>query len=196
MSERARTAKIERQTTETKVRLELNLDAGGGQRRTGVGFLDHMLDHVAKHGRLMLDVQAAGDTHVDDHHTVEDVAICLGDAMREALGEKRGIARYGDAAVPMEDALAQVAIDFSGRPALVFNVKFPSRKIGSFDVELIREFLAAFSNRAACNVHVNVPYGINSHHIAEAIFKALGRAVRMAVAADGTDEVPSTKGVL
>ncbi len=191
-----RKADIKRETSETKITLALDLDSVGGERNTGVAFLDHMLDHLAKHGRLALTISATGDTHIDDHHTVEDVAICLGDAFRKTLGEKRGIARYGDASVPMEDALAQVAIDFSGRPALVFNVKFPSRKIGTFDAELIREFCNAMANHAGCNLHVNVPYGINSHHIAEAIFKAMGRAICTAVATDGGDEVPSTKGVL
>jgi imidazoleglycerol-phosphate dehydratase len=191
-----RKATVERQTAETKVTVDLDLGATGGVRRTGVGFLDHMLDHVATHGRFALTVQAAGDTQVDNHHTVEDVGICLGDALTEALGEKAGIRRFGEASVPMEDALAQVAVDLSGRSALVYNVKFPSRKIGTFDVELIREFMNALATHCGCNLHVNVPYGINSHHIAEAIFKALGRALHGAVATDGGHEVPSTKGVL
>jgi imidazoleglycerol-phosphate dehydratase len=196
----SRTASIARKTKETDIRLELCLDGGGYENKTGVGFFDHMLDHVARHGRLGLKVDAKGDTHVDDHHTVEDVGLVLGEAMAKALGDKKGIERYGYAAVPMDEALARVAVDLSGRPALVFHVNFrgfgeDAPAIGRFDVQLVQEFCNALANSAKMNLHVEAPWGENNHHIAEAIFKALGRALRQAVAITG-DEVPSTKGVL
>jgi len=195
-----RTAHIQRKTNETDIDLKLDLDPTSGSdysHQTGVGFFDHMLDHVARHGRLGLQIKATGDTHVDDHHTVEDVGIALGEAIDQALGDKKGIERYGFASVPMDESLARVSVDLSGRPALVFSVRFNDAmgKIGTFDNQLVREFLNALANAAKLNLHVEVPHGLNDHHIAEAIFKALGRALRQAVAITG-DEVPSTKGVL
>lgn len=194
-----RTASIERNTNETRIKLSVNLDGSGAnyQHETGVGFLDHMLDHVARHGRLDLQVKAEGDTHIDDHHTVEDVGIVLGQALDQALGDKKGIERYGFSSVPMDESLARVSIDLSGRPALVFDVKFVGQagKIGSFDVQLVEEFLRALVNHGKLNCHVEVPHGSNNHHIAEAIFKALGRALRDAVRIT-SDQTPSTKGVL
>ena len=195
-----RTASIERKTNETQIDLDLCLDGGDYAIKTGVGFFDHMLDHVARHGRLGLKITAKGDTHVDDHHTVEDVGIVLGQAIERALGDKKGIERYGFASVPMDQALARVSIDLSGRPALVFDVaspafKAPGSKIGAFDTELVREFFVAVINNARLNCHIEVPRGDNNHHVAEAIFKAFGRALRQAVAITG-DQVPSTKGVL
>jgi imidazoleglycerol-phosphate dehydratase len=192
-----RTATISRATRETRIELTLCLDGGDYRNQTGIGFFDHMLDHLARHGHLGLTVTAKGDTHVDDHHTVEDVGIVLGQALLKALGDKKGIERYGFASVPMDEALARVSVDLSGRPALVFEARFndPAGKIGSFDVPLVREFLNALTNHGLLNCHVEAPRGENDHHIAEAIFKALGRALRQAVAVTGTD-VPSTKGVL
>jgi imidazoleglycerol-phosphate dehydratase len=193
---KTRKAKIERKTHETDIVLELDLDGTGRYEiDTGIGFLDHLLTHIARHARMDLKVRAKGDLHVDPHHTVEDIAICLGLALAEALGDKRGIARYGDASVPMEDALASVAVDLSGRPFCVYNVKYASEKIGDFDVECVEEFLRSLANHAKFNLHINVPYGVNSHHIAEAIFKAVGRAMAAAVAVTGGD-IPSTKGIL
>jgi imidazoleglycerol-phosphate dehydratase len=194
-----RTAAISRKTKETDITLELNLDGTGTSTiATGVGFFDHMLTHLSKHALIDLTVSAKGDTHIDDHHTVEDISLVLGTALDNALGDKAGIYRYGSASVPMEDSLANVALDLSGRPAFVFNVKFPSRKIKTFDVELIAESLRSLANTAKMNLHVNVPYGNNSHHIAEAIFKALAKALRQAVAVDpaASGQIPSTKGTL
>ena len=193
-----RTAKIERKTKETQIELELNLDGEGRYEiGTGNGFFDHMLSHLARHGLMDLILKGQGDLHVDAHHTVEDVAICLGQALEQALADKKGITRFGWAAVPMEDSLAQVAIDISGRPGLVFNATFNAEKIGDFDVELVAEFMRGFSNNAKLNLHVTVPYGTNNHHIAEAIFKALGRSLAQAVGRDTrVKDVPSTKGVL
>lgn len=192
----ARIARIQRQTKETQIDLELNLDGGPYANRTGVGFFDHMLDHVARHGRVGLMVTAKGDLHIDDHHTVEDVGIVLGQALEKALGDKKGIERYGFASVPMDEALARVSIDLSGRAALVFQAPLDAGgKIGTFDVQLVREFLTALSQAGRFNLHVEVPAGVNQHHISEAIFKALGRALRQAVAITG-DDVPSTKGSL
>jgi len=191
-----RTASIHRQTKETDITCELNLD-GVGQYEidTGAGFLDHMLTHLSKHGRMDLVVKAKGDLHIDPHHTTEDIGLCLGDGLLSALADKKGIARYGYSSVPMEDALANLSLDLSGRPACVYNVEYRTNKIGDFDVECIEEFLRAFSNSGKFNLHVNVPYGSNSHHIAEAIFKALGQALATAVRIVGTD-IPSTKGQL
>ncbi|MFQ6036723.1 MAG: imidazoleglycerol-phosphate dehydratase HisB [Sedimentisphaerales bacterium] len=191
-----RIAKIRRQTKETDISCELNLDGlGKYEIDTGIGFLDHMLSHLSKHGKIDLVVKAKGDLNVDAHHTVEDIAICLGECLTKALGEKKGIARYGHSSVPMEDALANVSVDLSGRPNCVYNVEYRRDKIGDFDVECLQEMLRSFSNTARFNLHVNVPYGTNSHHIAEAIFKALGQALAEAVKIVGTD-VPSTKGQL
>jgi imidazoleglycerol-phosphate dehydratase len=194
-----RTATIERKTSETQITLTLNLD-GTGQTdvQTGVGFLDHMLDHLGKHSLSDLSVRASGDTHIDDHHTVEDVAICLGEALRQALGDKAGIYRYGEAKVPMDEALADVTLDLSGRAAVAWSVTFAGGKIGHFDTQLIEEFLRRLATVAGMNLHVSVPYGSNDHHIAEAIFKALARALRQAKAIDPdrAGEVPSTKGSL
>ena len=194
----ARKSEVRRKTKETDVTLALALDgSGAGAVSTGVGFLDHMLDLLARHGLLDLTVKAKGDTHVDAHHTVEDVGICLGQALKEALGERKGIRRFGDCAVPMEDALAQVALDLGGRGALVFNVAFPTPKTGDFDVVLVEEFFRAVASNSGMNLHVNVPYGKNSHHVAEAVFKSFARALDQAMALDPRIKgVPSTKGVL
>ena len=193
-----RTAEVHRKTGETEVRLALNLDGMGDHDvATGVGFLDHMLELLARHGLLDLMVQAAGDTHVDFHHTTEDVGICLGRALAEALGDKAGIVRYGSIALPMEDALVTVALDFSGRPMLVWDCRFPAAKVGDFDTELVREFFQAVANEAKLNLHVVRHHGVNAHHVAEACFKGLARAVRQAVAVDPRQSgVPSSKGVL
>ena len=191
-----RTAKQQRKTTETEINVELNLDGMGSYEvDTGVGFLDHMLAHLSKHSKIDLVIKAKGDLKVDAHHTVEDVGICLGEAITCALGDKKGIARYGNSSVPMEDAMATVALDLSGRPFCAYNVTYQTERIGDFDVECIEEFLRSFSNAGKFNLHINVPYGSNSHHIAEAIFKALGQAFGAAVKIVGTD-VPSTKGTL
>jgi len=191
-----RTAKIHRKTKETDVTVELNLDgAGKYEIDTGVGFLDHMLSHLSKHGKIDLTVNAKGDLNVDAHHTVEDIAICLGQCLLKALGDKKGISRYGHSSVPMEETLANVSVDLSGRPNCVYNVDYRTDKIGDFDVECLQELLRSFSNNGKFNLHINVPYGTNSHHIAEAIFKALGKALAAAVGIGGTD-VPSTKGTL
>lgn len=194
----ARTATIDRQTAETKIRLELNLDGEGQARvQTGVGFLDHMLELLARHGQLDLTVAAEGDLHVDQHHTVEDVGICLGRAIREALGDKAGIRRYGHFTLPMEETLVTSALDLSGRYYLVFQAAFPTAKIGEFDTELVEDFWQAAAANALCNLHVQLHHGRNSHHISEAIFKATARALRMAVESDPRNPgVPSTKGTL
>ncbi|MDY6913477.1 MAG: imidazoleglycerol-phosphate dehydratase HisB [Planctomycetota bacterium] len=194
-----RTATIKRETKETKIELSLDLDGTGrADVQTGVGFLDHMLDHLAKHSLSDLTVKAGGDTEVDDHHSTEDIGICTGQAIAEALGEKVGIRRYGWAKVPMEEALANVAVDLSGRAAVVFNVKFTGEKIGTFDTQLVEEFFNALARQGGMNLHVDVPYGTNDHHIAEAIFKAFAQALRQAKAIDRNrkGEVPSTKGTL
>jgi imidazoleglycerol-phosphate dehydratase len=193
-----RTSNIERKTNETNINLSLNLD-GEGKRSvsTGIGFFDHMLDLFAKHALFDLELKATGDTNVDFHHTVEDVGICMGLAVKEALGDKAGIVRFSNVSVPMQESLANVALDISGRSALVFNAKLDSKKIGDFDSELIKEFLEAFTVNAGMNLHVDVPYGENAHHIAEAIFKGIAKALDRATRIDErTDEVPSTKGVL
>ena len=193
-----RISNIDRKTNETNISLSLNLD-GKGKRSvsTGIGFFDHMLDLLAKHALFDLEIKATGDTNVDFHHTVEDVGICMGLAVKEALGEKAGIVRFSNVSVPMQESLANVALDISGRSALVFNAKLDSKKIGDFDSELIKEFLEAFTVNAGLNLHVDVPYGENAHHIAEAIFKGIAKALDRATRIDErTDEVPSTKGVL
>ncbi len=193
----SRTSSIKRKTNETDISVELNLDGGPAEISTGVGFFDHMLDHVARHGRLGLKVKAKGDIHIDDHHTVEDVGIVLGEALLEAVGDKRGIERYGFASVPMDESLARVSVDLSGRAALVFSAQFSEKgaKIGTFDTQLVQEFLNALTQNGRFNCHVEVPHGQNDHHIAEAIFKALGRSIRQAVSITG-DQIPSTKGSL
>jgi imidazoleglycerol-phosphate dehydratase len=193
-----RTATINRQTRETQIRLELNLDgSGAGEWRTGVGFLDHMLELFTRHGALDLKVEAKGDLHVDQHHTVEDVGICLGQAVKQALGDKAGIRRYGHFTLPMEETLCTTAIDLSGRYYFVFNAPFTSPKIGDFDTELVEDFFQAFAANALCNLHVLIHYGRNNHHIAEAIFKSAARALRLAIESDPRlPGVPSTKGTL
>jgi imidazoleglycerol-phosphate dehydratase len=193
-----RKAETERKTKETMIRLALNLDGEGKtQISTGVGFLDHMLDLLARHAYLDLTVEARGDTAVDDHHTVEDVGICLGDAFQQALGDKKGIQRFGSASVPMEEARADVSVDLSGRPYLIYQTTKLPEKIGSFDTELTREFLGALANHGGINLHVSVPYGDNGHHIMEAIFKALAKALAQAIKPEEREKgVPSTKGVL
>jgi imidazoleglycerol-phosphate dehydratase len=193
-----RTALIQRKTAETEIELELNLD-GSGQAdvRTGVGFLDHMLELLAKHAAIDLRIAARGDLHVDQHHTVEDTGICLGQAVKQALGDKSGIRRYGHFTLPMEESLVTVAIDLSGRYALAYNAPLPSPKIGAFDSELVEDFWQATAANCLCNLHVLLHYGRNSHHIAEAVFKAAARALRMAVELDSRMAgVPSTKGTL
>ena len=191
-----RTSKIERKTNETDIVVELNLDGQGRYEiNSGVGFFDHMLTHLSKHSKIDMAVKAKGDLEIDAHHTIEDVGICLGEALGKAFVDKKGIARYGHSIVPMEDAKAEVTVDLSGRPFLVYKVAFPTEKIGEFDVECVEEFLRSFSTVGKFNLHVDVPYGINSHHIAEAIYKALGQAIGIAVKIVGTD-IPSTKGVL
>lgn len=194
----SRKAKIERRTAETEIQLEIDLDGTGQtQVRTGVGFLDHMLNLFAKHGGLDLDVTARGDLHVDQHHTVEDVGICLGQALRQALGDKAGIRRYGHFTLPMEETLVTTALDLSGRYFLVFQAEFPTPKIGEFDSELVQDFWQATAANALCNLHILLHHGRNSHHISEAIFKSAARALRMAVERDPRSSgVPSTKGTL
>lgn len=193
-----RTAKIHRETGETKIDLSIDLDGTGKVSiRTGVGFFDHMLTLFAKHGLFDLTVQADGDTHVDDHHTVEDVGICLGQALREALGDKAGIVRYGSLTLPMEEVLVTAAVDLSGRVWFVDKTSFPTQKIGTFDTELVREFWQAVAANVPMNLHLVLHHGGNSHHIAEATFKATARALRQAVAVDPRQAgVPSSKGVL
>ena len=194
----SRNARVERETNETQIQLALNLDGTGISKvQTGVGFLDHMLELLAKHGVLDLEVQATGDLHVDQHHTVEDVGICLGQACREAVGDKSGIRRYGHFTLPMEETLVTTAIDLSGRYTMVFQAEFPTAKIGEFDSELVEDFWQAFAANALCNFHVVLHHGRNSHHISEAIFKSAARALRMATEQDPRVEgVPSTKGTL
>lgn len=194
-----RSTQIERKTAETDVRLTLSLDgAGRAQIDTGVGFLDHMLTLFAAHGRFDLTVRCAGDTQVDDHHSVEDIGIALGDAVAQALGEKRGIRRYGSMLLPMDEALVLCAVDLSGRSCLRMQAAFPSQKIGTFDTELVEEFFTAFARRAGVTLHLRQLDGTNSHHIAEAMFKAFGRALSEAVSLDArlAGEIPSTKGAL
>lgn len=195
---RQRTATVKRATKETTIELALNLDGTGEVCvKTGVGFLDHMLDLLARHGLFDLTITATGDLAVDAHHTVEDIGICLGQALEKALGDKKGIRRFGHFAVPMDEALAQTVVDLSGRSAFSYHVNYQADKIGQFDVELIEEFLSALAANAKMNLHVIVPYGTNNHHIAEAIVKALGKTLRQAVELDPREtSVPSTKGML
>ncbi|MDO9501266.1 imidazoleglycerol-phosphate dehydratase HisB [Falsiroseomonas sp.] len=194
-----RQATIARATSETNIRLTLDLDGrGSAEIATGVGFFDHMLTALARHGLLDLTVAAKGDLHIDDHHTVEDVGIVLGQALRQALGDKRGIRRYGQCLLPMDEALAEAAIDISGRPFLAWSVPFQRPKIGTFDTELVEEFFRAFAFNAGITLHVTLKAGSNAHHVAEACFKAVARALRMAVEMDPrtAGEIPSTKGSL
>ena len=193
-----RTAAIDRQTAETKIRLSLNLDGSGVARiQTGVGFFDHMLTLLAKHGLFDLEVEAVGDLHVDQHHTVEDVGICLGKALQQALGDKKGIVRYGSKTLPMEETLVTSALDLSGRAWYVSRVEFPTEKIGEFDAQLVDDFWQAVSANALMNLHLVLHHGRNSHHIAEGRFKATARALREAVAVDPRQVgVPSSKGTL
>ncbi len=194
-----RTATLERKTAETEIRVELNLDGTGRHANaTGIGFFDHMLDQLARHALIDLKITARGDLHIDDHHTVEDVGITLGQALARALGDKRGILRYGECRLPMDDTQVACALDLSGRPYLVWNIAMPSPKIGSFDSELVREFFQALSTHGGITLHMDLIHGINAHHIAEAAFKACARALRGAVAPDprATGTIPSTKGAL
>ncbi|MFN3687858.1 imidazoleglycerol-phosphate dehydratase HisB [Salinarimonas sp.] len=194
-----RDARVERRTSETDIALTLALDGTGKATiATGVGFFDHMLDLLARHALFDLEVAAKGDTHIDDHHTVEDVGIALGQAFAKALGDKRGISRYATVHLPMDEALSRVSVDISGRAFLVFRVDFPTEKIGAFDTQLVREFFQAFASNAGITLHVETLYGENSHHIAESCFKGLARALRAAAATDPRegDRVPSTKGSL
>ncbi len=194
-----RTATVQRETLETRVEVTLNLDGlGQCEFNTGVPFLEHMLEQVARHGLIDLWIQATGDLHIDAHHTVEDIGITLGQAVAEAVGEKRGITRYGHAYVPLDEALSRVVLDFSGRPGLVFNVDFPRARIGDFDVDLFAEFFQGFVNHARVTLHIDTLRGRNAHHVAETVFKAFGRALRMALAPDPRmgEMTPSTKGSL
>jgi imidazoleglycerol-phosphate dehydratase len=194
-----RTAEIERNTSETQIRVRLDLDGSGrGTFETGVPFLDHMLDQIARHGLIDLDILARGDLHIDAHHTVEDIGIALGQAVDRAVGDKRGIRRYGHAYVPLDEALSRVVVDFSGRPGLSYEVEFPRERIGEFDVDLFLEFFRGFVNHAKLTLHIDNLKGRNAHHIAETIFKAFGRALRMALEPDPRMQgaIPSTKGTL
>ncbi len=195
----ARQASIKRDTRETRISVSLDLDGTGkGSFQIGVPFLEHMLDQVARHGLFDIVVQASGDLDIDAHHTVEDIGIVLGQAFAEALGDKKGITRYGHAYVPLDEALSRVVIDFSGRPGLEYRVDYPRARIGSFDVDLVHEFFHGFVNAGQVTLHIDNLHGINAHHIAETVFKAFGRAARMAVSLDPRvgDSVPSTKGSL
>lgn len=192
-----RTAEITRNTAETNISLKVNLDGTGKTEvGTGVGFLNHMLTLFAAHGEFDLEVRCVGDTDVDDHHSVEDVGICLGQAFRQALGDKRGITRYGSFLLPMDEALILAAVDISGRSSLNDALEIPTEKIGSFDTELVEEFFLGFTRSCPMSLHLRKLAGTNSHHIVEGAFKAFGRAMKAAVALDGTDKIPSTKGVL
>ncbi len=192
-----RKTNIKRTTKETSIDFEIILNSEEESKiDTGIAFFDHMLSHIAKQGNMYLNISATGDIEVDLHHTVEDIGIVFGQAIAEVLGDKKGINRYGWASIPMDETLANVSLDISGRVSFIFNVNFKSEKIGTFDVELVKEFFNAFSQNAKMNLHVNVPYGDNNHHIAEGIFKAFGWALKVAVAKSGLKGIPSTKGVL
>lgn len=194
-----RIAEIIRNTNETKIKVVINLDGTGKQSiNTGVPFLDHMIDQIARHGMIDIEIECDGDTHIDDHHTVEDVGISLGMAVAKAVGDKKGLTRYGHSYVPLDEALSRVVIDFSGRPGLEFHVPFTRAMIGRFDVDLVREFFQGFVNHALVSVHIDNLRGVNSHHQAETVFKAFGRALRMAATPDprAAGMIPSTKGVL
>ncbi len=192
-----RTSTVSRKTAETDINLTLNLDGSGkSQIASGCGFLDHMLTLFAAHGKFDLDLTCKGDTHVDDHHTVEDIGICLGKAFFEALGDKRGITRYGSFLLPMDEALILSAADISGRTYLGFDLPIPCQKIGTFDTELVEEFFLGFTRQCPMSLHIRKLAGSNSHHIVEGAFKSVARSLKAAVALDGTDAIPSTKGVL
>mgnify|MGYP003295686711 CR=1 FL=1 len=192
-----RTAEIKRTTAETDISLKLNLDGTGvSDCRTGCGFLDHMLTLFAKHGRFDLTVTCVGDTHVDYHHTVEDIGICLGKAFAQGLGDKKGIIRYGDTTLAMDESLILTAVDISGRSGCYYALEIPTEKIGTFDTELVEEFWLAFVRQCPMSLHILKLSGKNSHHIVEGCFKSVARSLRIAVTSDGTDEIPSTKGVL
>jgi imidazoleglycerol-phosphate dehydratase len=193
-----RTSHLERQTAETSIELRLHLDGTGkNEIQTGVGFLDHMLVLFARHSLVDLEIKAQGDVHVDAHHTTEDIGICLGQAVRECLGDKSGIRRYGHMVLPMEETLVTSAIDFSGRSYLVFQAPMPSPRVGDFDTELVEDFWQSFAANAQCNLHILLHYGRNTHHIAEAIFKATARALRIAAEIDPRQQgIPSSKGIL
>ncbi len=194
-----RTATITRKTAETDITVQIDLDGTGVyDNQTGVGFFDHMLDQLSRHALIDMTIRATGDLHIDDHHTVEDVGIALGQALTQALGDKRGIRRYGACHLPMDDAQVRAALDLSGRPYLVWNVDMPTAKIGQFDTELVREFFQALATHGGITLHVDRLHGFNSHHIAEAAFKAVARALRDAIEADPRriDAIPSTKGSL
>ncbi|MDX2482606.1 MAG: imidazoleglycerol-phosphate dehydratase HisB [Pseudodonghicola sp.] len=194
-----RQARIVRKTAETDITVEIDLDGSGSyDNQTGVGFFDHMLDQLARHSLIDMTIRATGDLHIDDHHTVEDVGIALGQAFTQALGDKKGIRRYGECHLPMDDAQLRCALDLSGRPFLVWNVDLPTPKIGTFDTELVREFFQALSTHGGITLHVDQIHGFNSHHIAEAAFKSVARALRIAVETDPrkSDAIPSTKGAL
>lgn len=194
-----RTAQISRNTLETQISVSLDLDGSGQAKlKSGVPFLDHMLDQIARHGMIDLEVDAKGDLHIDDHHTVEDIGITLGQAFAKAVGDKKGIRRYGHAYVPLDEALSRVVIDLSGRPGLVFEVPFSRSRVGEFEVDLVREFFQGFVNHAGVTLHVDNLRGGNAHHQAETVFKAFGRALRMALEKDDRlgDATPSTKGSL
>ena len=194
-----RTAEVSRDTAETQITVSVNLDGHGqSELSTGIGFFDHMLDQIARHGLIDLKVRAKGDLHIDGHHTVEDVGITLGQAVRKAVGDKRGITRYGHSYVPLDEALSRVVIDFSGRPGLVLDAHFTSGMVGAFDTQLVYEFFQGFANHALVSLHIDNLKGINAHHQVETIFKAFGRALRMALERDAraAGQIPSTKGTL
>ncbi|GMQ92243.1 MAG: hypothetical protein BMS9Abin11_1565 [Gammaproteobacteria bacterium] len=193
-----RSAAICRKTKETQIEVKINLDGTGRcALDTGVPFLEHMLEQIARHGLLDLDIKAKGDLHIDGHHTVEDIGICLGQALNKAVGDKKGIRRYGHAYVPLDEALSRVVVDFSGRPGLVYRAQYPRSHVGEFDIDLVNEFFQGLSNHALITIHIESLYGKNAHHIAETIFKAFGRAARMALENDPrVDTIPSTKGSL
>ncbi len=194
-----RAATISRKTKETEIDVAVDLDGTGAAKiSTGIGFYDHMLEQLARHSLIDIAISAKGDLHIDQHHTVEDVGIALGQAVRQALGDRAGIARYADALLPMDETLTRVAIDVSGRPFLVFRTEFPRQKIGEFDTELVREFFQAFAMNAGITLHVETLYGVNAHHISESCFKGLARALRLAIALDPRQNgaIPSTKGSL
>ena len=194
-----RTAQIKRKTAETDISVEINLDGTGSyDNKTGVGFFDHMLDQLARHALIDMVVRCEGDLHIDDHHSVEDVGIALGQALTQAMGDKRGIRRYGECTLPMDDARVACALDLSGRPFLVWDVDMPTPKIGAFDTELVREFFQAFATHGGITLHVTKAAGLNSHHVAEAAFKAVARALRDALEVDArkAGDIPSTKGML
>ena len=193
-----RIASIERNTKETQISLSINLDGtGASELNSGIPFLDHMLEQIARHGLMDLTINAKGDLDIDAHHTVEDIGICLGETLREAIGDKKGIVRYGHAYVPLDEALSRVVLDFSGRPDLEYHVDFPKEMVGNFDVDLFKEFFQAVANHARISLHIDSLRGRNNHHIIETVFKAFGRALRMAVENDPRQSgIPSTKGAL